>query len=59
MIMDIIKEAGSALQEYINIIVPCLLDSLSEEEPTVLNYLAARSSLDELEVVNFLEMFSS
>ncbi|VDO32504.1 unnamed protein product, partial [Onchocerca flexuosa] len=47
IIMDIVKEAGLTLQEHINIIVPCLLDSLSEEESTFLNYLAARSSLDE------------
>ncbi|CAG9538848.1 unnamed protein product [Cercopithifilaria johnstoni] len=52
MIMDIAKEACSALQEHVNVIVPCLLDSLSEEESTVLNYLAARSSLDELEVLD-------
>uniref|UniRef100_A0A158Q7N0 Non-specific serine/threonine protein kinase n=1 Tax=Elaeophora elaphi TaxID=1147741 RepID=A0A158Q7N0_9BILA len=52
MIMDIAKKAGSILQEHVNVIVPCLLDSLSEEETTVLNYLAARSSLDELEVLD-------
>ncbi|VDK85675.1 unnamed protein product [Litomosoides sigmodontis] len=52
MIMDIAKEAGSTLQEHTNVIVPCLLDSLSEEESTVLNYLAARSNLDELEVLD-------
>lgn len=49
--MGISKEAGSALHEHLNVIVPCFLDSLSETEPTVLNYVAARSSLDELEVV--------
>ncbi|KAL3985719.1 Proteasome stabiliser family protein [Acanthocheilonema viteae] len=56
MIMDIAKEAGSTLQEHVNIIVPCLLDSLSEEESTVLNYLAARSSLDELEMLDSARM---
>lgn len=57
MIMDIAKEAGSTLREHVNVIVPCLLDSLSEEESTILNYLAARSSLDELEVVIILSLF--
>uniref|UniRef100_A0A915PHK3 ARM repeat superfamily protein n=1 Tax=Setaria digitata TaxID=48799 RepID=A0A915PHK3_9BILA len=52
IIMDVVKEAGVALKEHLNIIVPCLLDSLSEAESTVLNYLAARSSLDELEVLD-------
>ncbi|MCP9264700.1 hypothetical protein DINM_022843 [Dirofilaria immitis] len=56
IIMDIVKEAGLALQEHINIIIPCLLDSLSEEESTFLNYLAARSSLDELEVLDSARM---
>ncbi|VDK69522.1 unnamed protein product [Onchocerca ochengi] len=56
IIMDIVKEAGLTLQEHINIIVPCLLDSLSEEESTFLNYLAARSSLDELEVLDSARM---
>ncbi|EFO27762.2 hypothetical protein LOAG_00726 [Loa loa] len=56
MIMGIAKEAGLVLQEHINVIVPCLLDSLSEEESTVLNYLAARSSLDELEVLDSARM---
>lgn len=51
MIMDIAKEAGSTLRGHVNVIVPCLLESLSEEESAVLNYLAVRSSLDELEVV--------
>ncbi|VDM08398.1 unnamed protein product [Wuchereria bancrofti] len=52
LIMDVAKEAGSALQQHVNVMVPCLLDSLSEEESTLLNYLAARSSLDELEVLD-------
>ncbi|VDN39428.1 unnamed protein product [Gongylonema pulchrum] len=51
ILMDISKEAGSALHEHLNVLVPCLLDSLSETESTVLNYVAARSNLDELEVV--------
>ncbi|VIO98641.1 Uncharacterized protein BM_BM3047 [Brugia malayi] len=52
LIMDVAKEAGLALQQHVNTIVPCLLDSLSEEESTFLNYLAARSSLVELEVLD-------
>uniref|UniRef100_A0A0M3K9L0 Proteasome-associated protein ECM29 homolog (inferred by orthology to a human protein) n=1 Tax=Anisakis simplex TaxID=6269 RepID=A0A0M3K9L0_ANISI len=51
-VMDISKEAGSALQPHLITVVPCLLDALSETEPAMLNYLAARSDYDELEALD-------
>ena len=50
--MDLSKEAGNALQPHLTVVVPCLLEALSEAEPTWLNYLSARSDVEELEVVN-------
>uniref|UniRef100_A0A0N5A806 Integrator complex subunit 7 n=1 Tax=Syphacia muris TaxID=451379 RepID=A0A0N5A806_9BILA len=52
IIMDISSKAGPALQPHLTVIVPCLLESLSEIEPSWLNYLAARSDIDELEALD-------
>ncbi|KHN87201.1 Proteasome-associated protein ECM29 -like protein [Toxocara canis] len=51
-VMDLSKEAGAALQPHLVAVVPCLLESLSETEPTVLSYLAARSESEELEALD-------
>uniref|UniRef100_A0A915BK96 Proteasome-associated protein ECM29-like protein n=4 Tax=Parascaris TaxID=6254 RepID=A0A915BK96_PARUN len=51
-VMDLSKEAGMALRPHLVIVVPCLLESLSEVEPAVLNYLAARSDNEELEALD-------
>lgn len=50
--MDLSKKSGVALQPHLSIVIPRLLESLSEVEPSWLNYLAARSSADELELVH-------
>uniref|UniRef100_F1KQ69 Proteasome-associated protein ECM29 n=1 Tax=Ascaris suum TaxID=6253 RepID=F1KQ69_ASCSU len=51
-VMDLSKEAGMALRPHLVTVVPCLLESLSEVEPAVLNYLAARSDNEELEALD-------
>lgn len=52
--MDLSKEAGMALRPHLVTVVTCLLESLSEVEPAVLNYLAARSDNEELEAVRIV-----
>jgi proteasome component ECM29 len=57
-VISLAKEAGAALKPHLAFLIPCLLESLSETEPTVLNYLAARSTGEQLEAVR-TECYSS
>uniref|UniRef100_A0A914UY02 Uncharacterized protein n=2 Tax=Plectus sambesii TaxID=2011161 RepID=A0A914UY02_9BILA len=51
-VISMAKEAGAALKPHLAFLIPCLLESLSETEPTVLNYLAARSTGEQLEALD-------
>ncbi len=50
-VMSLTKESGKELRPYLPVLVPCLLEALSEVEPAVLNYLAVRSTGIEQEQV--------
>lgn len=56
LVIDLSKGTGAALQKHLPVVIPCLLDSLSETESAVLNYLAVRSTEDELEVVSCIQI---
>ncbi len=49
--MSITKRADRRLSPHLIVIVPCLLEALSETESNILNYLAVRSSAEQLEMV--------
>uniref|UniRef100_A0AC35TJA1 DUF3730 domain-containing protein n=1 Tax=Rhabditophanes sp. KR3021 TaxID=114890 RepID=A0AC35TJA1_9BILA len=48
MVMKITKEVNTSIKPYLGTIITCLLDAMSETEPAVVNYLAARSDEDTL-----------
>ncbi|KAK5969483.1 hypothetical protein GCK32_003532, partial [Trichostrongylus colubriformis] len=52
LLLELSKTAGSQLRPHLAELIPSLIDSISDAEPAVLNYLAARSSLDELEMLD-------
>uniref|UniRef100_A0A0N5B1U0 Proteasome component M29 n=1 Tax=Strongyloides papillosus TaxID=174720 RepID=A0A0N5B1U0_STREA len=52
MVMEMTKEIKDKLIPYLPIVMSCLLDAMSETEPSVINYIATRSSADELEVLD-------
>ncbi|KAK0415698.1 hypothetical protein QR680_012067 [Steinernema hermaphroditum] len=51
-VMRLGKEAGKSVKPFLKQIVPCLLESLSETEPSVLSYLSLRSDEGTREIVD-------
>ncbi|TKR75830.1 hypothetical protein L596_017067 [Steinernema carpocapsae] len=51
-LMEMAKEAGKSLKPFLPTIIRCLLDALSETEPSVLNYLAVRADDSEREMLD-------
>ncbi|KAK6009072.1 HEAT repeat protein, partial [Ostertagia ostertagi] len=51
-LLPLSKTAGSQLRPHLAELIPSLIDTISDAEPAVLNYVAARSSLDELEMLD-------
>lgn len=49
--MGLSKDAGIVLQKHLVLIIPCLLDALSDLEPASLNFIAVRSNESEVEMV--------
>ncbi|VDN53494.1 unnamed protein product [Dracunculus medinensis] len=51
-IMGLSKDAGIVLQKHLVLIIPCLLDALSDLEPASLNFIAVRSNESEVEMID-------
>lgn len=54
LLMELSKTAGKQLQSFLHILVPCFLDAISDNESAVLNYMAVRSSANQLEQLDDL-----
>ncbi|VDO23729.1 unnamed protein product [Haemonchus placei] len=52
ILLELSKTAGSQLRPHLAELIPSLIDTISDAEPAILNYMAARSSLDELEMLD-------
>uniref|UniRef100_A0A0K0E984 Proteasome component M29 n=1 Tax=Strongyloides stercoralis TaxID=6248 RepID=A0A0K0E984_STRER len=52
MVMEMAKEIKEKIIPYLPIVMSCLLDAMSETEPSVINYIATRSNADELEILD-------
>ncbi|CEF59535.1 Proteasome-associated protein ECM29 homolog [Strongyloides ratti] len=52
MVMEMTKEIKDKIIPYLPIVMSCLLDAMSETEPSVINYIATRSNADELEILD-------
>uniref|UniRef100_A0A0N4Z9Z8 MMS19 nucleotide excision repair protein n=1 Tax=Parastrongyloides trichosuri TaxID=131310 RepID=A0A0N4Z9Z8_PARTI len=59
MVMEMVKEIKTKIVPYLPIVMTCLLDAMSETEPSVINYLATRSSNDELEILDSVRASSA
>lgn len=53
LLLELAKTAGAQLRPFLAELIPSLIDAISDSEPAILNYAAARSSLAELEMVGF------
>ncbi|KJH44557.1 HEAT repeat protein [Dictyocaulus viviparus] len=52
LLLELAKTAKTQIQPYLSELIPSLIDSISDTEPQILNYVAARSNLVELEVLD-------
>ncbi|KAK6060272.1 protein, SNF2 family [Cooperia oncophora] len=52
LLLELSKTAGSQLRPHLAELIPSLIDTISDTEPAILNYVAARSTLDELEMLD-------
>ncbi|WKX98489.1 hypothetical protein Q1695_013850 [Nippostrongylus brasiliensis] len=52
LLIELSKNAGAQLRPHLAELIPSLIDTISDAEPAVLNYLAARSTLAELEMLD-------
>uniref|UniRef100_A0A0K0D0U9 Cnd1 domain-containing protein n=1 Tax=Angiostrongylus cantonensis TaxID=6313 RepID=A0A0K0D0U9_ANGCA len=52
LLLELTKTAKFNIQPFLGELIPALLDAISDTEPEILNYVAARSSLAELEVLD-------
>ncbi|VDK53660.1 unnamed protein product [Cylicostephanus goldi] len=52
LLLELAKKAGTQLRPYLSELNPSFIDAISDTEPAILNYVAARSSLAELELVS-------
>uniref|UniRef100_A0A183GAM2 TIP120 domain-containing protein n=1 Tax=Heligmosomoides polygyrus TaxID=6339 RepID=A0A183GAM2_HELPZ len=52
LLLEVSKTSGSQLRPHLAELISSLIDSISDTEPAVLNYVAARSSLAELEMLD-------
>ncbi|VDM67180.1 unnamed protein product [Strongylus vulgaris] len=52
LLLELAKKAGTQLRPYLPELIPSLIDAISDTEPAILNYVAARSSLAELEMLD-------
>ncbi|EYC10218.1 hypothetical protein Y032_0057g2826 [Ancylostoma ceylanicum] len=50
LLLELAKTAGAQLRPFLAELIPSLIDAISDTEPAILNYVAARSSLAELEM---------
>lgn len=57
LLLEVSKTSGSQLRPHLAELISSLIDSISDTEPAVLNYVAARSSLAELEMVSSKQLF--
>ncbi|KAL6727945.1 hypothetical protein Aduo_009775 [Ancylostoma duodenale] len=52
LLLELAKTAGAQLRPFLAQLIPSLIDAISDSEPAILNYVAARSSLAELEMLD-------
>uniref|UniRef100_A0A1I7TME9 Proteasome-associated protein ECM29 homolog n=1 Tax=Caenorhabditis tropicalis TaxID=1561998 RepID=A0A1I7TME9_9PELO len=52
LVLELTKSAGKQLKPYLVDLIPLLMDSVSENETPLLNYLAVRSNQQEMEVLD-------
>lgn len=52
LLLELTKTVKSHLQPFLPELIPSLIDTISDTEPGVFNYIAARSSLAELEMLD-------
>ncbi|CAD6185669.1 unnamed protein product [Caenorhabditis auriculariae] len=52
MLLELSKTAGRQLTPYLDALIPTLLDAISENESSLLNYIAARSDSNQLEALD-------
>uniref|UniRef100_A0A8R1HP39 Proteasome-associated protein ECM29 homolog n=1 Tax=Caenorhabditis japonica TaxID=281687 RepID=A0A8R1HP39_CAEJA len=52
LVLDLTKTAGKQLKPYMAELIPMLMDSISENESQILNYLAVRSTQEQMEMLD-------
>ncbi|KHJ95594.1 protein, SNF2 family [Oesophagostomum dentatum] len=52
LLLELSKASGAQLRPFLAELIPSLIDAISDSEPAILNYVAARSSLEQLEALD-------